>query len=203
MSTIIILLVVILATSVHAFAPAILRSNSLAVPRIVNTQLFGARNRAWAKGDLSDKDIFEGGDDDVTRKEKIKLETETIFFEGPPAASELIFPAISILTVIGIVPFLAALSRQFLVKYKITSRRISILSGLGGKTETVIIYPDIEEIRFVYRSFGSAGDMVLFLKDGAKVEMRFVGNFDETYNYILSKCDEDCKSKCKQITPAN
>ena len=32
-----------------------------------------------------------------------------------------------------------------------------------------LIYPDIDEIRFVFRAFGSAGDMVLFLKDGAKV----------------------------------
>ena len=57
------------------------------------------------------------------------LEAETLFFEGPPSATELIVPGIAILTVIGIIPFAAALARQFWVKYKITSRRISVQRG--------------------------------------------------------------------------
>ena len=109
-------------------------------------------------------------EESITKKPKFKLDPETTFFEGPPSMTEIILPAISILTVIGIVPFVSALSRQFWVKYKFTSRRIGIQSGFGGKTQTEIIYPDVEEIRYVYRAFGSAGDMVLFLKDGAKVE---------------------------------
>lgn len=166
--------------------------------RKVQTQLNGARQRAWAKGDLSDKDIFDDSDDDSpAKKGKMKLEAETIFFEGPPSPTEIILPAISILTIIGIVPFIAALTRQFWVRYKFTSRRISIQSGFGGNTQSDVIYPDIEEIRYVYRAFGSVGDMVLFLKDGAKVEMRFVPNFDDTLNYIWGKCDEDCQKKTK------
>ncbi|KAJ1422860.1 hypothetical protein B484DRAFT_297131, partial [Ochromonadaceae sp. CCMP2298] len=118
---------------------------------------------------------------------------ETVFFEGPPSSFEVLFPALSILTVIGIVPFVAAVSRQFWVKYKFTSRRISIQSGFGGKTTSEIIYPDVSEIRFVYRAFGSAGDMVLFLKDGAKAELRFVPEFESVYEYVLGKCDEECR----------
>ena len=167
----------------------------------------GARNRAWAKGDLSDKDIFDDdvSDGDEPKKEKFKLDPETTFYEGPPSSSELLFPAISILSVIGIVPFIAAVSRQFWVKYKFTSRRISIQSGFGGNDQSEIIYPDIEEIRFVYRSFGTAGDMVLFLKDGAKAELRYVPNFKELYSYVLSKCDADCQAKSMKmaVTAAN
>ena len=114
----------------------------------------GARNRAWAKGDLSDKDIFEGEDDvdgESSKKNKVKLEPEVTFFEGPPSASEVVFPAISIITVLGIIPFIAAVSRQVWVRYKFTSRRISIQSGVGGKEQAEIIYPDVEEIRFAYR----------------------------------------------------
>lgn len=164
----------------------------------------GARNRAWAKGDLSDKDIFDDdvSDGDELKKEKFKLDPETTFYEGPPSSSELLFPAISILSVIGIVPFIAALSRQFWVKYKFTSRRISIQSGFGGNDQSEIIYPDIEEIRFVFRSFGSAGDMVLFLKDGAKAELRYVPNFKELYSYVLSKCDADCQAKSMKMASA-
>lgn len=171
-----------------------------------STRLYmGARNRAWAKGDLSDKDIFDDNDNDskdssaVAKKNKFKLEPETVFFEGPPSISEVFIPALSIITVIGIVPFVSALSRQAWVRYKFTSRRVSIQSGIGGKTTTEIIYPDIEQIRYVYRSFGQAGDMVIFLKDGAKVELRHVPNFKDIYTYVLGKCDEECVTKSMKL----
>jgi len=57
----------------------------------------------------------------------------------------------------------------------------------------------VEEIRFVYRSFGAAGDMVLFLKDGAKVELRHVPKFDEIYTYVMSQCDSDCQAKSMKL----
>lgn len=132
------------------------------------------------------------------------------------------------------------------VKYKITSRRISVVSGVGGKDLTEVIYPDIARVAYVFRcalgfglglicvwaflfvcgrvgaggrgercsrvggemeslccvvgrglcervnaehwnvdshtythshkhsAFGTTGDMVLFLRDGAKLEMRCV-----------------------------
>jgi len=74
------------------------------ITRHSRTSLYGARNRAWAKGDLSDKDIFEDSkeeNDTGSKKDKFKLEPETVFFEGPPSASEVILPALSVLTVIG------------------------------------------------------------------------------------------------------
>lgn len=172
------------------------KANALSNPLI----LFGARNRAWAKGDISDKDIFDDDvDDGSNKKPKTKLDPEIVFFEGPPSASEILLPALSVLTVIGIVPFVSALTRQFWVRYKFTSRRIGIQSGFQGKTQQEIIYPDISEIRFAYRAFGAAGDMVMFLKDGAKVELRHVPNFEENYEYILSKCDEECKAKSMKV----
>jgi hypothetical protein len=168
-----------------------------------SSRLEGARNRAWAKGDLSDKDIFDEGDDGKGggKKEKFKLDVETVLYEGPPSLTEIIFPAISILTIIGVVPFASAVSRQFWVKYKFTSRRISIVSGFQGKDLSEIIYPDIEEVRFVFRAFGSAGDMVLFLKDGAKVEMRHVPQFREVYGYVMDKVDDECKEKSMKMKP--
>ena len=165
------------------------------------TSLFGMgkeAKRAWQKEDLEGKDMFDDdeGDDLETmkKKQKFKLEPETVFYEGPPSVSEVILPALSVLTVIGIVPFISSLSRQVWVRYKFTSRRISIQSGIGGKEFSELIYPDVEEIKYVYR-FGGAGDMVLFLKDGAKVEMRHVPNFDDVLEYVLSQCDEECNNK--------
>jgi hypothetical protein len=53
-----------------------------------------------------------------------------------------------------------------------------------------IVYPDIVEIRTVKRLFGD-GDMVLFLRDGAKFEMRNIPNFDDAVEFILNQCDAD------------
>jgi hypothetical protein len=160
-----------------------------------------SKKRSWARDELLGKDVFD--DNDQTKDkgvEKFKLEPETTYFEGPPSPTEIIFPAISILTVIGIIPFIAAVSRQFWVRYKFTSRRVSIQSGIGGNTQTQIIYPDILEIKFAFRAFGAAGDMVMFLKDGAKVELRHVPDFESIYNYVLSKCDAECQAKSMKIT---
>jgi hypothetical protein len=193
------LLTIITLLSFHyitCFRTSLRNFHSISSVRSFSTTVYGAKNRAWARGDLSDKDIFDGeagGKDDG--KDKMKLDPETTFFEGPPSISEVFIPAISVLTVIGIIPFISAVSRQLWVRYKFTSRRVNIQSGIGGKEQTQIIYPDIEQIKFVYRAFGSTGDMVMFLKDGAKVELRHVPNFDEIYNYVLSKCDAECQAK--------
>lgn len=176
---------------------------------------------------LGDKDVFAEDDDDddesdassrtisaklaeaevwsprgkkKEKKRKFRLEPETVFFEGPPSPTEIVLPAISILTVIGIIPFIAAVARQIWVRYKFTSRRISIKSGIGGQTQTEIIYPDVQEIRYAFRGFGASGDMVLFLKDGAKVELRHVPQFKEVYDFVLGKCDEECRQKSMKIT---
>lgn len=135
----------------------------------------------------------------VAEANKETMEAETLFFEGPPSWTELILPGISILTVIGIVPFAAALSRQAWVRYKITSRRISIQSGFGGNDLTEIIYPDIVAIKYVYRSGGASGDMVIDLKDGAKLEMRHVPEFRDIYKYVLEKLSPDARENSFQM----
>lgn len=117
----------------------------------------------------------------------VALEPETLFFEGPPSKSELVIPTLSILTVIGIIPFAAALSRQFWVRYKITSRRISVQSGFNGGDFTEIVYSDIVNLKYVFRGSNEVGDMVIELRDGAKLEMRFVPQFKEIYKYIMDK----------------
>ena len=198
-----------LIATVTAYSPRL--AGGVAVRSLVQRSLkssslyMGARNRAWAKGELSDKDIFEDEDnlEEIEgKKKKSKLEPETVFYEGPPSSSEVLLPALSVFTIIGIIPFAAAVARQAWVRYKFTSRRVSIQSGIGGKDQAEIIYPDVDQIKFVFRSFGKAGDMVLFLKDGAKVELRHVPNFEEIYNYVLSKCDVDCQTKSMKIKPA-
>lgn len=124
--------------------------------------------------------------------EKTKLEAETVFVETGPSNLELVVPTLAILTVIGIIPFVAAVARAAWVRYKITSRRISISSGFQGKDQTEIIYRDIEKLKYINR-LGGAADCVITLKDGAKVEIRAVPEFEKIYEYILEKLDEKAR----------
>lgn len=121
---------------------------------------------------------------------KQNLAPEEVYYEGPPAITETIIPTVSILTVIGIIPAAAAWARQAWVRYKITNRRIRVTSGFGGKEMAEIVYPDIVEIRTAKRLFGD-GDMVAFLRDGAKFEMRNIPNFEEAMDFILKQVDKD------------
>ena len=123
-------------------------------------------------------------------KSAASLAPEEVFYEGPPAITETIAPTVSILTVVGIIPAAAAWARQAWVRYKITSRRIRVTSGIGGKEMAEIVYPDIVELRTAKRLFGD-GDLVAFLRDGAKFEMRNIPNFDEAIEFILKQVDED------------
>merc|ERR1712232_1052672 len=117
-------------------------------------------------------------------KSAASLAPEEVYYEGPPAKTETIIPTISILTVVGVIPAAAAWARQVWVRYKITSRRIRVQSGIGGKEMAEIVYPDIVEIRTAKRLFGD-GDLVAFLSDGAKFEMRNIPDFDEAIEFIL------------------
>jgi hypothetical protein len=101
------------------------------------------------------------------------------------------------LTVVGIIPAAAAWARQAWVRYKITTRRIRVTSGVAGKDMAEIVYPDIVEIRTVKRLFGD-GDMVVFLRDGAKFEMRNIPEFDQTMEFILKQVDKDVAEAYRQ-----
>jgi hypothetical protein len=104
-------------------------------------------------------------------------------------------------TVIGIIPFAAAVARQAWVRYTVTSRRIRIVSGINGKDETEIVYPDIKRMLYIFRFFGRCGDVVMELRDGSKLEMRSLPNFEENYNYMLARCSEECQAASQKIKP--
>lgn len=125
-------------------------------------------------------------------KASVTLAPEEVHYEGPPAITETIIPTVSILTVVGIIPAIASWSRQAWVRYKITTRRIRVTSGIGGKDMAEIVYPDITELRTVNRLFGD-GDLVAFLRDGAKFEMRNIPDFENTVKFILEQVNPDVK----------
>mmetsp|Transcript_61262 Transcript_61262/g.126548 ORF Transcript_61262/g.126548 Transcript_61262/m.126548 type:complete len:201 (-) Transcript_61262:4087-4689(-) len=120
---------------------------------------------------------------------KTKLEAEKIFFEGPPSKLELVIPFFSIITVIGLIPFVASLVRQFWVRYRITNRRISVDSGFGGNSRVEIVYRDIKEVNYISRFGGKMADVVVVLKDDAQLELRSLPEWEENLDFIQKNID--------------
>ena len=111
---------------------------------------------------------------------------EVIFYEGGPAKSDLFINLLAGLTLLGLPFTFAAIVRALWLRYKITNKKITIEGGWFGRNKTQVSLSNINEIRSVPRGFGSYGDMVLILNDGAKVEMKSLPLFREKQNFIES-----------------
>tara|TARA_B100000965_G_C19421321_1_gene682259 strand:- start:15 stop:425 length:411 start_codon:yes stop_codon:yes gene_type:complete len=120
---------------------------------------------------------------------------EDIFYEGGPARGDLIINLMAGITLIGLPFTFGALVRALWVRYKITTRRISVTGGWLGRDKTQIVYSQISEIRAIPRGLGSYGDMVLVLKDGARLEIRSIPNFRDTETYILEKIENSTSKR--------
>ena len=109
---------------------------------------------------------------------------ETVFYEGGPARGDLIVNLIFGLTLIGLPFAVGAVVRALWLRYRITTRRISVTGGWLGRERTQVVYSQIREVRSVSRGFGAWGDMVLVLTDGSRLEMRSVPRFRELEAFI-------------------
>ena len=123
---------------------------------------------------------------------------EDIFYEGGPATGDLIINLLAGITLIGLPFTFGALVRALWVRYKITTRRISVTGGWLGRDKTQIVYNQISEIRSIPRGLGSYGDMVLVLNDGARLEIRSIPNFREVEAYILEKIQTSTKDRVEK-----
>ncbi len=112
---------------------------------------------------------------------------EEVYYEGGPAPGDLIVNLLLALTVVGIPLAVGAIVRALWLRYRITSRRVSVTSGWMGGDRTDVIYSDIVKIVTVPRGFGSYGDMVITLKNGGRLELRSMPKFRSVYDYINEK----------------
>ena len=119
------------------------------------------------------------------------ISSEETFYEGGPARGDLIINLLAGLTLIGLPFTFGALVRALWLRFKITSRRISVTGGWFGRDKTQLVYSQISEIRSIPRGLGSYGDMVVVLKDGARLEMRSIPNFREIEAYIQGKLNNN------------
>ena len=112
---------------------------------------------------------------------------EDVHYDGGPARGDLIFNILLGFTLIGLPFTIGAVVRALWLRFRITSRRISVTGGWMGKDKTQVVYSQITEVRTVPRGFGAWGDMVLVLQDGARREMRSMPRFREVEAYILER----------------
>ena len=118
---------------------------------------------------------------------------EDVYYEGGPHIGELLFNIALAFTIICIPLTVGAMVRALWLRYRITSRRISITGGWMGRDRTDIIYSEIAKIVTVPRGLGAWGDMVVTLKDGSRIEMRAVPNFRDVYEYVTDKISPGAK----------
>ena len=112
---------------------------------------------------------------------------EDVHYDGGPARGDLIFNILLGFTLIGLPFTIGAVVRALWLRFRITSRRISVTGGWMGKEKTQVVYSQIKEVRSVPRGFGAWGDMVLVLNDGARLEMRSMPRFRDVEAYILER----------------
>ncbi len=121
--------------------------------------------------------------------------SEQVFFEGAPAKEDLILNLVAGLTLVGLPFTFAAIVRALWLRFKITNKRISVTGGWLGKDKSQISYSQIKEVRSIPRGLGSYGDMVLVMKDNAKIEMRSIPNFRKIENFIQNQINESISKK--------
>ena len=112
---------------------------------------------------------------------------EETFYEGGPHIGDLIINILLGFTVICIPLTVGAIVRALWLRYRITTRRISVTGGWMGRDRTDIIYSEIVNVVKVPRGIGLWGDMVVTLRDGSRLELRELPQFREIYDYINEK----------------
>jgi Bacterial PH domain len=109
---------------------------------------------------------------------------EDVYFEGGPHVGDLILNLLLGLTVICLPLTVGAIVRSLWLRYRVTSRRITVTGGWMGRDRSDIVYSQVTHIVSVSRGIGLWGDMVVTLKDGSKLELRAVPKFREVAEYI-------------------
>jgi len=124
---------------------------------------------------------------------------EDVFYEGGPHVGDLIFNILLAFTVICIPLTVGAIVRALWLRYRITSRRVSVIGGWMGKDQTDIIYNQVIKVVKVPRGVGLWGDLVITLKDKSRLELRAVPRFREIYDYISERAAIKTEQEVKAI----
>lgn len=112
---------------------------------------------------------------------------EEVYFEGGPHVGDLIFNLLLGFTVICLPLTVGAIVRALWLRYRITSRRITVTGGWLGRDRSDVIYSEVAKVITVPRGLGLWGDMVITLKDGNRLELRAIPRFRDISTYVEDK----------------
>ena len=90
---------------------------------------------------------------------------EDVHYDGGPARGDLIFNILLGFTLIGLPFTIGAVVRALWLRFRITSRRISVTGGWMGKDKTQVVYSQISEVRTVPRGFGAWGLSLIHISE--------------------------------------
>jgi hypothetical protein len=118
----------------------------------------------------------------------VKWGPEEIMYEGPPARGEVFANVAMSWTIVWVPLTIAAVGRALWVNYKITDKRVAILSTSPLRTErTDVPMDEIVDVIAVGRGIGLWGDMVITLKNQEKIELRSLPNFKDIEAHIRAR----------------
>ncbi|GBG88475.1 hypothetical protein CBR_g47945 [Chara braunii] len=135
----------------------------------------------------------EGGAVDVLLQESGG--EEVVFFDGGPHYGDLALNLVLGLTLVWLPLTVAAIARRLVLKYRLTDRRVSVVSGLTGGEQRDFSYASVVDVVSVPRFIGEWGDIVLTLDDKTKIEMKSVPRFREVANYCKQRSAEEREAK--------
>ncbi|KAG0467015.1 hypothetical protein HPP92_018029 [Vanilla planifolia] len=119
---------------------------------------------------------------------------ERIFFDGGSHYGDLVTNLLLGFTLIWLPLTIAAVSRAFFLRYRITNRRVTVISGFTGQDRSDFPYSAIKDVQAVPRLIGEWGDIVVTLKDGTKVDIRGMPRFRMVADYCLLMAEVATKS---------
>ena len=93
-------------------------------------------------------------------------------YEGAPSTGDLVINLALGTTLVWLPLTLAAVGRAAFVKYRVTDKRITVITTAPWKSEQLdAAYAEVKCVVSVGRAFGLCGDIVVELNNGDKVEM--------------------------------
>ncbi|KXZ56256.1 hypothetical protein GPECTOR_1g223 [Gonium pectorale] len=112
-------------------------------------------------------------------------EPEEVFYEGPGSNLELILSLILLPTLIYAPLSMASIGRRLWISFKFTNKRLAIINTSPLFKRTIeVSYKNIKEVRTGPRAFGAWGDMVVFLRDGSRLELTGIEKYKEIEEHI-------------------
>lgn len=125
---------------------------------------------------------------------------EEVYYEGGPHIGDLLLNSVLALTIFFIPLTIGALVRALWLRFRITSRRVTVNGGWFGRTRTDVVYSEISEVSVIPRGLGFWGDMLIILKDGSRIELKSLPKFRDIAAYIEEKVEAKSSAKSTVVS---